>query len=724
VKEKQKDDIMPESKDLKINESSITLKIYNEIKKIFGAGNQLFCMEMPARVVNPLDYSYLIEDYNSATLKKPLSVQDNEFRLSDNLFDPIPIVQGPNGSRLSVVYDTIVNNYVPNLRELKDFFQDKMDLRLFLLEEITDEIEGKKVTCSRMEFCQKTYLKYLKEKYNWEQEKLKQYNDNINDLDDYAKWLANNSWTKDQELANLFNDAIVRGYYHEIMTILGFLDISSSAERLSVSKINRRSSVRRSLDGSMDILPVQFQPSNWFRSLSPNFSPKDLTLDENFIKTELETKKNLLSSLETELAQLVNRNIDKKSVKELNDTIKNKKDKINEAEKEYVDKFGSLAINTIKTAISTFSEGDPKKVEDGTVKNLITNNIGKIASILGKNPEVVNKLVDGMIGLYKTNMDYFTLTDDLISLGRKAAEAQTGNMENEIGTITERINMVKNEINNISSIIINSLPNKTENTLDKGVLPSLKYNESSDYSDIILSHDSSKQEKSDFKSSESSRIEGGINFFFFKAKTQHESSSSNDEFFSAMAESKFQIGMRVTKVTIDRGGWFDPSILQNSKSYYRIQDLLGGAGLTVDEIYNKFEEGINIDDKYLLPAFPTSFIVVKDVVVKISTSNNNIQTCKKFSESRTSGGGGGIFGFNVSGGKEAKTYTGTEKIDDNNSSFYMRIPGPQILGWFLELPKEDKSTEYSKIDTNLFKVKDIMNNVNKSTEKLKEINNG
>ena len=261
-------------------DANMAAMMYYQIDKLFGAGSQLFTMEYPGRTLNRLDYAYPIEDYNSSSLLKPYVVAEKEFRLCDNMLDLSPIVQGPNGSNLSVVYNTAINNYTPKLENVKDFVTDKMELRLFLMEKITDEIDGELITCSRMEFCQRTYLRYLEKKYKWDQEKIdkqKEYTTK-DELDEYAKWLSTTAWTKDHELECLFNDAVVRGFYHEIMTILGFLDVASPAERLSSAKTNRRTSTRRSLDDSMDILPVQFQPSNWFRSLMPNFSPQDLTL--------------------------------------------------------------------------------------------------------------------------------------------------------------------------------------------------------------------------------------------------------------------------------------------------------------------------------------------------------------------------------------------------------------------------------------------------------------
>lgn len=102
-----------------IQESDVASVIYSELSRLFGQGSQLFCLEMPGRVLNQLDYAYPIESHNSSQLKKPYAVGENEFRLTDNMIDIAPIVAGPNGSRVSTSYDVIINNYAPKITDRK-----------------------------------------------------------------------------------------------------------------------------------------------------------------------------------------------------------------------------------------------------------------------------------------------------------------------------------------------------------------------------------------------------------------------------------------------------------------------------------------------------------------------------------------------------------------------------------------------------------------------------
>lgn len=131
-----------------VKEEDISAMMYSHLSELFGGSNQLFTMEFPGRVLNENDFLYDIKDYNGSTLNKPYSVAENEFFLSDNMVDPYPIVSGPNGKSLSMIYGTAINNFAPKIIDVKEYITDKMELRLFLLQPVTDRIDDEVITCS------------------------------------------------------------------------------------------------------------------------------------------------------------------------------------------------------------------------------------------------------------------------------------------------------------------------------------------------------------------------------------------------------------------------------------------------------------------------------------------------------------------------------------------------------------------------------------------------
>ncbi len=746
-------------------DASIATMMYDKLSSVFGAGSQLFSMEFPGRVLNHLDYAYPLEDHNSI-LRKPYTVAEKEFRLSDNMMDMSPIVQGPNGSYLSSIYNTALNNYTPKIDNLKDFIIDKMELRLFLLEKITDEIDGEPITCSRMEFCQRTYLKYLETKYKWDQEKIEkqEYYTASDELDAYAKWLTTTSWTRDHELETLFNDAVVRGFYHEIMTILGFLDISSPAERLTAAKQNKRSSIRRSVDSSRDILPVQFEPSNWFRSLLPNYSPKDLTLDAGYLATEYQAKKALLYSLESELRTLMTANIGVEEISKLETEVENQKKALLLEEEESFKAYTQAQIDAVKLAFEIVTNGEVLKLlmscADSTGITTSLNHVLENTNFLTlfgadkdtKGEELkaiqdkITSLIDGVFNMYQAHIEYFQAFEDLMDAQLAFAQSKTSNYDDQIQILTEKIRLLKQELNQIgvvltSDAVNSSTPSEAANS-STDLLPMTKYDEDTTFTDIVISTKSSELEKMNESSSTHAAFKGSVGAWLINSSTSVDYSASSSKFVQNMMDKSFQIGLRATKVTIDRGGWFDPSVFDISASFMKLDEKISsGAGLKPESIVSCFENKASayatksgdkvsadlsyvIDENgtkgtYILPAFPTSFIIVKDVVVKFTEVTVDDVQYEEFRKT-TVNTSTQIFGLKMSGGYGSESHMGYVKESNGTMSFYIRIPGPQILGWFMEMTPEDRSTKYESLSKSAI-FSDIMAALKDYRARLSEI---
>lgn len=724
-----------------IDEGMLTAMLYDQIMGVFGEGTQLFTMEMPGRVLNQLDYAYPMKDYNSSTLAKPYAVAENEFRLTDNMLDLAPIVQGPNGKRLSSTFETLVNNYTPDISNVRDFITDKMELRLFLMEMITDEIDGEEVTCSRIEFCQRMYMRYLKQKYEWDQEKIDEHMKagDSGDLDGYAKWLATASWTKDQALENLFQDAVIRGFYHEVLTILGFLDVQSPAERLAKVKANRRSSVRRSLDASMEILPVQIQPSNWFRSLSPNFSPKDLTLDRQYLAEQYQAKRNILASLEAELRVLLLNQADSEELESMEAQLASLKKQLAQSEAACFKDFTENLVESMKLICGIVSNGDIAGLVAGGKENLLTGIAGMdkdLLSALGLDDQTSEKLGGMMYDFYAKNLDYFTTYNELLDAELEYARAQTNDYSDQIEILKERITIISREVAELQVIVASGAVNQEGNTSADTLLPGSRYNEDNEFMDIVFGRSQVENRIHEESDSFYSSVKGSICRFLSSTHAQGEYSLSETSFMKSFLSSDFTIGMRATKVTIDRGGWFDAGILDLTPSYRRLKETIsGGAGLSAERILKEYRTNEEIENgrfsvasklvsapdngTYLLPAVPMSFLVVKDVVMRAKMTNASQEDYEKFKKAAFSSSAS-FMGFRLSGEGAKESFCGLHKLSENEAQFILRIPGPQILGWFQELTAKDKSGRYESLSGSEY-FEGIIDSLKTYGEKLREL---
>ena len=723
------------------NQQYVSAMMYDKLSELFGNGSQLFTMEFPGRVLNKDDFIYDIKDYNGSTLNKPYSVAENEFRLSDNLLDPYPIVQGPSGNYLSNVYSTAINNLAPKITDVKDFITDKMELRMFLLQPVTDEFDGKTVTCTRLEFCQKTYLRYLNKKYEWNQEKIDRRNqfEKDNDLDGYARWLATTAWTKDHELETLFNDAIIRGFYHEVMTILGFLDAESPSERLARAKNARISSSWRSLDESREILPVSFQPSNWAHALKSNFSFTDLSMDPEYLQTEYLEKQRLLSDYEAEMRILKNNSAKQKSVADLEALVEKENKKLIDAEDKCFAEYTKAQADMIKLAFEVAANGDMvsfllnQTAQNATetvlkglkasdaFKSVFAGNFGDGNSI----DKTIESLVNATYKVYSENLKYFEAFSELVDLKAALAQAKTSSYEDRIIVLTEKIKEIKHEMQSIASIITAGAVKKADEKVSDELLPSSKDDDGINFMDIVFTKSDLNKYMTEDKDATHAKLAGSLGNLFFNTKAGLEYTQSYSSFVEKIYSSDFTVGMRVMKVTIDRGGWFDPGLFDISSSFMKIRkNIIASTGASAKSFLNAYEEDGNTvdasgnpkvntpetaveklltvkgaDEKeytVILPVYPTSFLIVKDFVVKANDcaiAEEDYKNYRNVSANTTTS----IFGIRVSGGFTNESYMSCEKIDESKSNLYIRTPGPQIIGWFSETTAKDDSSDYTSL---------------------------
>ncbi len=687
--------------------------IYNKINDLFGSGDMLFSMEFPARPLNRHKFEYSTKERNSV-LTKPYTITESEFRLSDDLFNIAPITQGPNGKKLSTVFDTIINNYVPKLSDLKDFVVDKTKIREWLQTIIEDEIDGQPVKCSRMEFCQRLYNKYLEEKNKWQKEKDQRYDQvkyTQGGLDEFAKWVASEGLIRDQKLDNLFSDAVVRGNYHEVLTYLGFLNVSSTAEQLEKTKQNMRNSARKSLDASMMVYPVQFQPNNWFKSLTPNFSPKDLTMSRDVLVMQFENKQREISKLKAQLANLQLRSTDPEEIERLKEEVEAKRQKFREAENNLIKQYGQGVVTAFKVYLNAQTGGALS-----AIKAIKAADFDKTtADALGLAEDVVKSMLD----TYKANSEFLDSAQDYTEIMTEHASAVTHDFRAQENRLKERISELQRDIDYIGGLVsgVYNKANELPADKDADILPQSKEEGDADldYADFVIKTSDAEDFNSQTDSASSSQSSWKVSAWIFSAGGQSSSSSSMSEEETKAMSKDFEIGFRASKVTFDRGGWFNPTLFDMSHAFYRLSDLKAGAGLNKEDIKNKTieeieqkilynsSEGDNKPKPYLLPAFPVAFVVAKDITVRIKMTESESKDMKSYMEKSRSSGGGFLC-FSCSSSSSSKNSNETSFHGSHNGYFYIRIPGPQIIGWFLNFLPQDNAKMYEPLDDDLVKL--------------------
>lgn len=156
----------------------------------------------------------------------------------------------------------------------------------------------------------------------------------------------------------------------------------------------------------------------------------------------------------------------------------------------------------------------------------------------------------------------------------------------------------------------------------------------------------------------------------------HNSSSSSSYFeFKSSFQSatvSYEIGFRATKVSIDRA-WFRPELFSQSSGFYRVGDT---------------------PTNVTLPSYPVAFLIAKDVTIKVKTSFSDTSAVSSYLQ-QSSSSNSNFLCFSASSSGSSEQHSESSYSHASSGGLIIRIPGPQILGWFLQDVDEHKSTKFN-----------------------------
>lgn len=805
------------------NDSASVLDlIYARFSDLFGQGtNSHFCMEFPGRVLNQKLYAY-DSDNLYAEIRKPQTVLEQEFRLTNDLFDIdtnqrigasdatafAQIVSGPNGIRLSEAYKTALNALVPKWDINADFIADQKKIRGWLLQTVTGTVDGKEVSCTRVELFERLNSRYLNRKADWEWYKREQFKKATaagtdEAMEEYARWLAREAPVQQALIDGYFSDLISRGYYHEVMGNMAYLDVTSTSESVYEAKSSLRHVSMSALDESHTVYPVQMQPNDWFRGLSTDFQSEDLLFNANYLSESLLKKQAELEVSEKRLAHLMTRQEGYEGkLQSLQEKIDKQQEAIDKLNVEIWALYDKTIIEGVKLAFKTLQFGanpnpnkEAKELVASTAKAAISAATGIPVALLDIDMKAVEEIWSYSTEIARHEAEINSISRSLSQVLLAKAEAKSFEAGKEIELLDKRIVMLKKEIQYIEAMIYSSSARNfiTEiqtklsqiNTRKAEIRESAKKatveleislddaqleladvmnqlmdleNLSSDpdvdvykeaerltvrktqleaiikdchtklggqlnaegkYNSIIegLRKDISVLEKSEadnaiqpsiqpmtpppsrwtdftmsFTAKEvnqethlsvgSSTVNTGLKFGWVRASGQRSSASMS--FWDKMrtTDTTIQLGFRATKVNVDRG-WFRPQFFRMTKAMYK---LVEGISISSDPM--------KLTD--ILPAYPTGFLLVKDVTIKYDNVQENRSDVKKMLETSASVSGGFLcFSAQASHGSKHESQAFFWKY--SGTSVTIRIPGPQIIGWFLNQVPEDVSAPYEKM---------------------------
>ncbi|GAQ87349.1 hypothetical protein KFL_003470060 [Klebsormidium nitens] len=746
--------VLPAGKSSLVDGVQLTGSIVEDVlQELFGGGNssQLFALEFPGRILDETTYKFAVEDAY-ADMEKPQPVLEAEFALSDGMLDVAEVVGGPNGSKVSEVYEQALNTLMPAFgKNNARFQQDKKAIRSWLLEKVstqiitinskTGDVVAQPLTLTRMELYVLLNDRYLTEKLRWQEEKNEKRDEFLakegwtrqRALDAWANWVSETAPVRDAKIQARYQDLVAQGLMHEIMTGFSYLDVESSGELLERTKQNMRQSSLSSLDESSVIYPVTFSPVDWAVSLDSNFQPEDLLAQPEALGMKL-------SGLEPDLDDATNalamfELTAKPDLKTLKEELEKARPRADNAQAGLIKQYGSATIAIVQMAEFT-------SAQRALAVSMAQEAEGEVVNVEASKTNLQNKIRQ-LNGFRAPHQEYDAAADKVSKASEAAKAAATTELEaaktalnNERNKTLETDPAMKDRVPSLTPedvpdyTALKTEPEKAEAAKKltsvfkilrpesaAELTPSKPEGPVSRFMDVKMFFQSDRESTSTLTASSATHTSWSTSFFFGSGGGSSDSASSNFAKDFKAERAKFDLGFRATKVTINRGGWFNPSALKENADVWSMRNsrtrvtasgpttrvTRPSASLPEKEyndalaLFNANKEAyttqLEAAQKAMFPAYPVAIVVAKDMTIKIEMDAKTYGDAHSFLES-SSTSGGGCFCFSYSKSSSSKSATDSTYSFHDGKNMVIKIPGPQILGWFLEFTGQTANFEF------------------------------
>jgi hypothetical protein len=203
------------------------------------------------------------------------------------------------------------------------------------------------------------------------------------------------------------------------------------------------------------------------------------------------------------------------------------------------------------------------------------------------------------------------------------------------------------------------------------------------FMELQLSFTTSEMSKESQSSASFTQTSWSVDLFFGSASGQSSTSQAASAEHDIDSSTEIQIGLKAAKVDIDRG-WFNPGIFKITDDMNRISKTKVSLG-AVDPT----NPGKAANDA-IMPCFPVSFVVAKDITITFKANESSLDAIHSVLDQK-SAAGGGFLCFSVSSSSSSHNESSSFHTKTTGQVINITIPGPQILGWFLEFTPVDNS---------------------------------
>lgn len=672
---------MPDENPKTLEKKPAIEQIYDAINEVLGGTNpqQMLCLTIPGTVLDKKTYVY------DTRYEKPLKVAANESRLANKMFDVSTVTGSDNGRTLSQQFLSALDALTPKMN--RRLIQAKDELRELLRMPKSYQMEdGTTVNGTLQQAFYYLYGEYVKEKKNWadmqnrERARLEEKYPGNGDEVYNQRQEAFLNWYQTVAESYLLDIQVKRGKVLSIFSpndmkiIEGVLDSGSGAE-VEEAREQVENARKFDPDGGY-VYPVTFQPEDWFESLDSNMGYIDLLQSSDAYALQysnLNLKRKAILRKITTFEQ-------KNKNQELTNAVaalKKAQGNMESAEADLNDKFADNAniclSGVLELLPETGEDNDPNAERNNNNLTAMFHQLD-VKKLL--KPEVLSDINNAYKASYAATSAYVRASQEVADAARILMEAKSQDYTPELKESYQQLENINEEMEQIKEKLQVALVKEQAQDLNDQLFPDAYERR---YEEILIETDSSNIAQSSNAHSSSSTSTGGVNFFFGGGSFSSESAQSISEDSFAQSNLSVSIGFLATKVSFVRN-WFNPGVFVLSKNMFRSAAARVSSGSKNPQ-----------DQKdCIFPCYPTAFVIAKDVTIKITYGSETSESMKKAIEEHSSRGGGflGFSGRKSISGSEEKSSSSSVS---NENSTTIKIPGSQIIGYYLEITPQDSS---------------------------------
>jgi hypothetical protein len=658
---------------------AVIQQIYNALMEVLGTQDQheYFSMMMPGLPLSQDEYTPVDG--------KEIFANKAKFSMSNKMFNVAEVVGGPNGKHLSDVYTDVLDMIIPEIGA------DQANVMAEVSQWLNEKTED---GSTRLDAFDAAVMEFIVAKQAWD----KLQHDQAAELSkvDYETWYSDVSLGKESEIASRrthINAMIPKSIMSEMVGLVGS---DGPAGRVRALRDHIEVLKKETTDGGI-MLPVQFEPQDWYTSLSSNFSPIDLLDSPEQIERQIGLKQKEMGQLQGTIDALSAALSAPADVQAASDTL-------TAAQASY-----SAAANALQgsytDSIVTAGKIYLKNKDDDGDKAKFNEEAGKMSE--GAEPEKEGS----------TKKGHPISAEDLEALGTQlnaVQEAQTGfndaaadvatkglawietaNLEDDMGMAEalHGVQSIADDIEHLKKSLM--IATKTWPLTKDKVFPR---KDAGRFTEVTVKTHKADFSKSTDSSSSFEQTSWSVDLFFGSASGSNSTATSHFSQDVMSDETDIQISMLATKVAVDRA-WFKPEYLALTDAC-KISDENISMGAPTLEEWGDPAKLEKYSDHNLLPAYPTTFLVVKDVTIRFQTASSKGHQARDTLEKHSSVSGGFLC-FSASHSEGSKSNQKSVSTSVQGTDVTIRIPGPQVLGWYMQLVPKDqlKQADFSEDGT-------------------------